>query len=690
MLIIFIAALIVSVSLKALRKRKVLPVAFATGAVAFILLILFNTFYYAPQMAFDGNIYNIKAQLTDYPEQKYGKFYYPATVVSANGKDIKLKARIVLGKPADAKPYDFIEGKFMFYRLGKSSDEILASYKASGTYLGAFSTDEEISYEYPEQSQKPFMSRIISLRSFIKKSVYRILPNEYGALAVALLLGDRSGLSTETLASFKNAGVTHIICVSGLHLSIWGLLILKIMRKIGLGQRLSAGVTMLPVVLLMLITGMNYSVIRSGIMMLIFLLSDILLKQRDSLNSLGFALSAMSVIDPFSMGSFGLQLSVLSTLGIILCSRHLIPDIKRFIEKSKIRILKRPLIALSSAFVITCSAVAFTLPVSAQINSGFSFAVFPSNLLTVWAASYAMMFSALGALIGNISLPIINILGFFGGLFCKYIIKSVEFINFFESLSVRISSEKLYISMFAVIIFALVAFVVSRGKSQFKAIAVSLCGVVFVFSIMVSSYFENSEMHATAIDVGNGTSVLVTYKGKNILIGCNITDELLENEIIDVIEDNGGEIDAFLVCDEKNDLSEKLIMLYSPEDVFYNEEKSFFNLDDLSVDVKKSNNGYAVLAQTKDSSVLVATSPSVDMKELDSKFYNAEIIISRSDMPSNFDKNSIEFSVINAGKIRGKNIENYLAGEGIKCVSTRERGNVKVRCRNGYYSYEIC
>lgn len=687
MLIILTAALLVSVSVETLRKNKVLPVAFATGAAAFLLLILFNTFVYSPQMTFDGNIYNIKAQITDYPEQKYGNYYYPTTVVSANGKEVKIKTRIVLNSPADVEPYDYIEGNFKFYRLGQSSDDILAYYKSSGTYLGAYSSDDEYSIDYIEDAQKPLISKVTELRSFIKKSVYRILPNEYGSLAVALLLGDKSGLSDETNTMFNNAGVTHILCVSGLHLSIWGLMILKILRKIGLSQRLSAGITMIPVVLLMLVTGMNYSVIRSGIMMLVFLLSDILLKQRDSLNSLGFALTAMSVADPFSMGSVGLQLSALSTLGIILCSRYLMPDIRESFEKIKAEWIKNPLFSFVNAFLITSSAVVFTLPVSAELSSGFSFAVFPSNLLTVWAAGYAMVFSAIGALIGNISVSFFNLPGFLGGLLCKYIIKCIDFINSFEFLRIRISNEKLYISMLAVIIFTFFSFIISRGNRKFKAISVSLCGVIFVFSFLVSSYYETAEMRATAIDVGNGTAVFVTYKGNNILVGCDGTADMLYNRIAEVIEDNGNKLDELILFNENNEESDKIINNFHPEEIS-SDENNFSLYDEIYVDVEKSNEGYAVLFETKQGSILVVNSPSVDMKELPQKFSDSDIIISRSDIPKNSDKNSVEFVVVNSEKIRGKYIENCLANEGVKCISTGVQGNVTVRCRDGFYTFE--
>ena len=74
----------------------------------------------------------------------------------------------------------------------------------------------------------------------------------------------------------------------------------------------------------MLIAGMTYSVVRAGIMMLIYLLSVVLSRQRDSLNSLGFSVTVIAMENPFSIGALGLQLSVLSTAGLILYFQFLV------------------------------------------------------------------------------------------------------------------------------------------------------------------------------------------------------------------------------------------------------------------------------------------------------------------------------------------------------------------------------
>ena len=60
--------------------------------------------------------------------------------------------------------------------------------------------------------------------------------NDYGALCLALLLGDRSELSRTVYSDMTRSGITHIICVSGLHLTIWTGLVLFVLRRLRLGE----------------------------------------------------------------------------------------------------------------------------------------------------------------------------------------------------------------------------------------------------------------------------------------------------------------------------------------------------------------------------------------------------------------------------------------------------------------------
>ena len=99
--------------------------------------------------------------------------------------------------------------------------------------------------------------------------------------------------------------------MSGLHLSLWSMLIFSVLKKLRVGERAASIIAAFGVVGFMLVAGLTYSVLRSGIMMLVFLLGNVIMKKRDSLNSLGFSIAVIALVNPFAVGSAGLELSAL-------------------------------------------------------------------------------------------------------------------------------------------------------------------------------------------------------------------------------------------------------------------------------------------------------------------------------------------------------------------------------------------
>lgn len=210
-LAVFAVSLAVSLFVGVIRRKRYPPVIFASCSAALILLIIFNQYVYLPRLALDGKGGHITAVLSGEPQMKYGNCYYPSEVTAINGQKVSVKTRLVFSAPPEAEPFDTVEGYFTFYALGSSSEESLDSYKASGTYLGAFPDSQDFKVTHTPKNERPLGAFIIDFRSAVRRSVYRILPNEYGALATALILGDRSGISAKTAGIFSRTGITHII-----------------------------------------------------------------------------------------------------------------------------------------------------------------------------------------------------------------------------------------------------------------------------------------------------------------------------------------------------------------------------------------------------------------------------------------------------------------------------------------------
>ena len=173
-------------------------------------------------------------------------------------------------------------------------------------------------------------SKALQLRLVGRFRQMELTPSQQG-LAEALLLGWRDDLAEATQRQFRDAGITHLLCVSGLHVGViamlagWLLFFLGRLRW----QRIVRGVVQLSVVwLFVLVTGMAPSTLRSGIMFSMLIIGDMFTYRGNSLNNLGVAAVILLCIDPWMLFDVGFQLSFVAVLGILLWQQplqHLLP-----------------------------------------------------------------------------------------------------------------------------------------------------------------------------------------------------------------------------------------------------------------------------------------------------------------------------------------------------------------------------
>lgn len=149
------------------------------------------------------------------------------------------------------------------------------------------------------------------LRAVINASV-----EDEGVLS-AMVLGDKSALDAETKSLYQSAGIAHILAISGLHMSLLGLGLYRLLKKrIGFGYPASNLWTLLFLLGYTVMTGSSISALRAVVMLLVFLLAELLGLGYDLLSGLGLALIVLLCGNPFLVGYTGFQFSVAAVLGI--------------------------------------------------------------------------------------------------------------------------------------------------------------------------------------------------------------------------------------------------------------------------------------------------------------------------------------------------------------------------------------
>lgn len=95
------------------------------------------------------------------------------------------------------------------------------------------------------------------------------LPEKEAGIMKALVLGDKTNLDSNIKDIYQNAGISHIISLSGLHIATVGLCLMKLLQKSGFPMRLSALIASVIIISYSIMTGLFTSTLRSLCMFLL-------------------------------------------------------------------------------------------------------------------------------------------------------------------------------------------------------------------------------------------------------------------------------------------------------------------------------------------------------------------------------------------------------------------------------------
>lgn len=340
------------------------------------------------------------------------------------------------------------------------------------------------------KGESRYYKAIGAVKRYFKTVVQSYLPNETGAVAVGMTIGDRSGIGTYLRNCFNYSGTAHLLVVSGLHLTLWTVFLSKFIPILRKRKILNTAVTAVFILFYLALTGFSVSVVRAGIMIFIINLSKILNRDSDSLNSLGVAVTVLLIQNPFSVYSPSLLLSVGSTLGLILFAGK----IHTFIYKSKAGklVTKRFLGRLiADSFAVSVSVSVFTLPVFILFFDMFPVFSFVSNIFIIDLSSLLMILTVSGVFVRFLGIaPLAKCIFYFAGIISRAVIFIAEKIGMMRYSTVAVSSWRFKVFL----IFAIAVSAAILLPKKFRVVKNSILPAVltagFIFTVAVNENFE--------------------------------------------------------------------------------------------------------------------------------------------------------------------------------------------------------
>jgi competence protein ComEC len=231
---------------------------------------------------------------------------------------------------------------------------------------------------------------------------------------------------------FTRTGTAHLLAISGLHLSIiTGILVTIGTLAFGKRYYIYIWFALLVIWLYAFLTGLRPPIVRGTIMGSMFLVAELLGRQRNAATALAFAAAIMIGLNPLILWDAGFQLSFLAMTGLVIIYPRLRDKYKESIMAENVRsnTTSRIYAATFDCLAITMTAILMTLPVIAYHFDIISITGLPATFFALPALPGTVISAAIAGILGLFS-PLLGLLaGWFAWLFVSYLILIIKIFN---------------------------------------------------------------------------------------------------------------------------------------------------------------------------------------------------------------------------------------------------------------------
>lgn len=187
----------------------------------------------------------------------------------------------------------------------------------------------------------PFAKELFTLKQSLGNRIDALFPEETAGFLKSLFLGERSGITLSEKSLYQSAGISHILAISGLHLSLLGGFFYRLLRKTKLSSLLSSLITSFFLFSYFLFTGSSHSAFRALFMLFLRFAAIQLGKGKDLLSQLSFALLFLLWLNPLSLYSIGMQCSFFTLFVFFLLEERPGKAVRKKKEKALSKICKK-------------------------------------------------------------------------------------------------------------------------------------------------------------------------------------------------------------------------------------------------------------------------------------------------------------------------------------------------------------
>ena len=263
-------------------------------------------------------------------------------------------------------------------------------YQTEGVCLFCYANEAEVVDAHVDV----WRQAMYQLRICLGEQCDRVFGEKDSSVLKAMLLGEKKELDADVKRVYQKSGMSHLLSISGLHISLLGVSLYRFLRKIGGSYPLAGIPSLLFVLFYGSLTGMSTSTARAVTMFVLAVTADILGKSYDMLTALAAAALLLLLEQPLYARNAGFLLSFGAVLGIGV----LYPAVEHLFRRhERSRFLQ--------SFLVSCSIQILTFPLIQYFYYEFPLYSILLNLLVIPLMGILMPAGIFALLFSFISLP---------------------------------------------------------------------------------------------------------------------------------------------------------------------------------------------------------------------------------------------------------------------------------------------
>lgn len=451
-------------------------------------------------------------------------------------------------------------------------------YRARGIYFYINSADVRTDIELTERVHVntatvaflEYKEKLRMLRNSLEKRLYLLCDSKNAAIYSGILLGEKSGIDADIKQLYRINGIAHILAISGLHISLLGGILYKLLRRLGV-RFFTAGMCSICLVAAYgCMTGFAPATVRAVIMLALYIWGEVIGRNYDMLTGMALSLMIMLILKPYMITDGGTLLSFTAVFGAVL-GRYIIrqmsntPKFKCFKKNYKV------LVKLLTNLIFSVSVNIVTLPVIIYMYYEIPLYSLLINMLVIPLMTVVVISGIAALLVTYINigaakliiLPGKLVLDLYDGL-CRGMLSLPH-----NTINIgRVHIYQIIIFYLGIILILVLSLDGVQRKIREKiyniyrvwftferwrivmSLAVTLTAVIFLCTIGILNIIDKKES-IVFLDVGQGDGILIrSAGGTNMVIdGGSVTnDSLGEYDLIPAIKYMGmADIDYWFV-----------------------------------------------------------------------------------------------------------------------------------------------